>query len=77
MRSIVFRSLAGILGAAIVVVAIPASEYSPDGFWPEWLHVVSFFVIGVVFLIYAVTGRAWPRAYGEKIFRKDKDLNDR
>jgi len=38
---------------------------------------VSVLVIGIVFLIYAITGRPWPRAYGEKIGRIDKDLNDR
>ncbi len=77
MRSVIFRILAGIIGTGIVVLAIPASKYSGGSFWPEWLHVLSFFVIGFVFLIYAITGRAWPRFYGEKISRKDKDLNDR
>jgi len=77
VRSIIFRLFAGIIGTAIVVLAIPASKYSPDGFWPEWLHVLSFFVIGIVFLIYALTGRAWPRSYGAKIFRKDDDFSDR
>ena len=77
VRSAIFRLLAGIIGTGIVVFAIPASKYSGDGFWPEWLHVLSFFVIGIVFLIYAITGRPWPRAYGEKISRKGSDLNDR
>ena len=77
MRSIIFRFLAGIIGTAFVLLAIPASKHSSDGFWPEWLHTLSFFVIGIVFLIYAITNRAWPRSYGEKIFRKDNDFSDR
>ena len=59
------------------MVAIPVSKYSHDSLWPEWLHVLSLFVIGIVFLIYAIAGRPWPRAYGEKIGRKRKDLDDR
>lgn len=77
MRSVIFRIFAGIIGTAIVILAIPASKYSGDSFWPEWLHVLSFFVIGFIFLIYAITGRAWPRSYNEKVVRKDEDLNDR
>jgi hypothetical protein len=59
------------------VLAIPVSKYFQDSFWPQWLQVVSVLVIGIVFLIYAITGRPWPRAYGEKIGRINKDLNDR
>jgi amino acid permease len=77
VRSVIFRLLAGIIGAGIAVLAIPASKHSGGSFWPEWLHVLSFFVIGIVFLIYALTGRAWPRSYGQKISGKNEDLNDR
>ena len=77
MRSVVFRLLAGIIGACIVLVAFPVSKYSDGSFWPVWLLVLSFLTLGVVFLIYAITGRAWPSSYGEDIFRNDSDLNDR
>ena len=77
MRSTIFRLLAGVMGAAIVFLAIPTARHSPEGFWPEWLYILSFFVTGAIFLIYAITGRAWPRSYGDKVFRKDDDLNDR
>lgn len=77
MRKTVFRTLAGILGAATVVLAIPVSKYSNDIFLPDWLHVLSFFIIGFVFLFYAATGRAWPRSYNDRIFKKRDDVNDR
>ena len=79
MRSIIFRLLAGLVGLGIVAVllTVPAIRHAPNGFWPDWIYLVSFIVTAAVFLIFALTGRAWPRSYGEKIFRKDNKLNDR
>ena len=77
MRAVIFRLLAGIIGTGIILLAVPVSKYSGDSFGPEWLHVLSFFAIGIVFLIYAITGRAWPPFYGRDISRKDNDLNVR
>lgn len=77
MHSVVFRLLAGIIGTGIALVAVPASKYSGDSFWPEWLNILSFFEIGFVFLIFAITGWAWPRFYGQDIDKNDDNLNDR
>jgi hypothetical protein len=79
VRSIAFRLLAGLLGFGIVValLAIPEIRQPSDGFWPNWVYVLSFLITAAVFLIYAITGRAWPRAYGQKILRKNDDFRDR
>ena len=76
MRNTVFRVLAGIIGTGFIFLALPVSSHSGDGFWPEWVHALSFFILGFVFLIYAITGQAWPRFYGEDISKKDNDLDD-
>ena len=76
MREKVFRIIAGILGIAFVSAAIPISKYAPSDSWPSWVHLISFFLIGGVFLVFAITGRAWPSAYGRKVFGDD-DSDDR
>jgi Na+/proline symporter len=79
LRSIIFRLLAGLIGFGIivVVVTVPPVRHPSDGFWPDWIYVLSFLTTAAVFLIYAITGHAWPRSYGEKIGRKSDKLNDR
>ena len=77
MRTASFRVAAGILGILFLVGAFPIATYAPDGFWPDWIHPIPFLLLGTTFLIYGVTGRAWPRSYNDKILNKDDDLNDR
>ena len=77
MRVAIFRTLAGILGAAFVLVAFPISEYSQSGFWPSWVQVIAFLLLGLVFLVFALTGRTWPRSYGQKIVGVEDGPNDR
>jgi len=58
MRSKVFRTLGAILGLSFVLVAIPIAQYSSTGFWPPWIHTLTFLGIGAYMLHYAVTGRS-------------------
>ena len=77
MRKAVFRILAGLLGASLILLAVPASKYAPTGFWPQWIHVLTPVLVGAVFLIFAITGRAWPSFYGQDVLKRDDDANDR
>ena len=77
MRNKVFRVLAAILGLALVIVAVPISKYGPSGSWPPWILIVTFFFWGAILIIFAVTGRSWPRFYDQKVFGADDESNDR
>ena len=76
MRKTIFRVLAGLLGGSFILLGVPASKYAPTGFWPQWVHVLTPLLIGAVFLIFAITGRAWPSFYGQDISKKDDDVKE-
>ncbi len=77
MRKTIFRILAGLLGAGLVLLGVPASKYAPTGFWPQWVYVITPILMGAIFIIFAITGRAWPSFYKQDVFKKDDDANDR
>lgn len=77
MRTKVFRKLASLIGIALVIGAIPIARYAPDGFWPRWIQPLPFFLFGSIFLIYGISGRAWPSSYNGNVFSEDDESNDR
>ena len=77
MRRKIFRVLSGLIGAGCIIVGIPAALHYDGGLWPQWVHVATMVFLGIVFIVFAISGRAWPSYYGQDVFDKNDDLNDR
>lgn len=54
MRAKVFRTLGALLGAALILLAIPAANVGPG---PIWLNAIPSLLIGALFLRYGITGK--------------------
>ena len=74
VRNRVFRVLGGLVGTGFIVVGVPAALHFKGGFWPQWVHVAAMISLGAVFLVFAITGRAWPSSYGQDVFKNDDEL---
>ncbi len=54
MRAKVFRTLGALLGAALVLLAIPLAKVGPG---PAWLNAIPLLLTGALFLRYGITGK--------------------
>ena len=70
VRTRVFGILAGLIGFALVIGAISIATYVPDEFWPRWIRPLPFFSFGTMFLVYGISGRAWPSSYNRNVLEK-------
>ncbi len=54
MRAKVFRTLGALLGAALILLAIPVAKFGPG---PVWLYAIPSLLTGALFLRYGIMGK--------------------
>lgn len=66
----VLRILGGLVGTGFIIVGVPAGLHYDGMIWPRWVNIVTMVSMGIVFIVFAISGRAWPSFYGQDVVEK-------